>query len=306
MLELRRLQALYAVVTTGSVKDAAAKLGYSPSAISQHVSNLEAETKTILLEPAGRGVRPTAAGRLLAEHAGALLDRMAETEAALAALNAGETGVLRLASFATAGAELVPPALATVHRSLPGLEITVRIADRDEALQLLRQDLIDAAVIETHPAVLGQHDPALTVRPLLVDPFRLVLPRGHHLCGQSQPFLLKDFASEPWIDIRCEVGCCRSETTGVFQRAGFTPRRTVEADDYWPAQGFVAAGLGVALIPALALGVLHPGVSVKRLEHSNQPERHIAIATRTATTSTTAVQTVTAALRNQAEHPPQP
>ena len=282
VLELRRLQALHAVVTTGSVKNAALKLGYSPSAISQHVSNLEAETRTVLLEPAGRGVRPTAAGQLLAEHAAALLDRMSETEAALAALNAGETGVLRLASFATAGAELVPLALAGVHQALPGLEITVRIADRDEAMQMLRQGLIDAAVIETHPAILDRHDPAVTVRPLLVDPFRLVLPHGHPLADQPQPFLLEEAAGEPWIDIRCEVGCCRTETTAAFEQAGFTPRRTVEADDYWPAQGFVAAGLGLALVPALALGVLHPGVSVRYLEPSLQPERHVAIATRTA------------------------
>ena len=231
---------------------------------------------------------------------------MAETEAALAALNAGETGVLRLASFATAGAELVPPALAGVHQALPGLEITVRIADRDEALQMLRQDLIDAAVIETHPTVPDQQDAAVTVRPLLVDPFRLVLPRGHHLAAAPQPFRLHDASGEPWIDIRCEVGCCRSETTAAFQQAGFTPRRTVEADDYWPAQGFVAAGLGLALIPALALGVLHPGVRVRHLEPMHQPERHVAIATRTATTPTVAVQTVTTALRNQAKGAQQP
>jgi DNA-binding transcriptional LysR family regulator len=300
VLELRRLQALHAVVTTGSVKNAALKLGYSPSAISQHVSTLELETRTILLEPAGRGVRPTAAGRLLAEHAAALLDRMAETEAALAALNAGETGVLRLASFATAGAELVPPALAAVRQAFPGLEITVRVADRDEALQMLRQDLIDAAVIETHPTVLGQLDAAVTVHPLLVDPFRLVLPRGHPLADQPQPFQLGNAAGESWIDIRCEVGCCRSQTTAAFERAGFTPRRTVEADDYWPAQGFVAAGLGLALIPALALGVLHPGVSVQHLQPWVQPERHVAVATRATTTPSIPVQAVITALRGRA------
>ena len=96
MLDLRRLQALHAVVATGSVKDAAARLGYTPSAVSQHITTLERETRTVLLEPAGRGVRPTAAGQLLAAHAAALLDRLAEAEAALAALTAGETGMLRL------------------------------------------------------------------------------------------------------------------------------------------------------------------------------------------------------------------
>ena len=302
VLELRRLQALHAVVTTGSVKNAAAALGYSPSAISQHVSNLEVETRTILLEPAGRGVRPTAAGRLLAEHAAALLARMTETEAALAALKAGESGVLRLASFATAGAELVPRALAEVHQALPGLAITARIMDRDEAMQMLRQDLIDVAVIETHPTVTSQPDAAVTVHPLIVDPFRLVVPRSHRLANRPEPLRLEDAIEEPWIDIRCEVGCCRSAINTVFGRAGFTPFRTIEADDYWPAQGFVAAGLGLALIPALAMGVLHPGVCVLRLDPSLQPERQVAVATRTATTPTTAAHTVTTALRNQAKY----
>lgn len=301
MLELRRLQALQAVVATGSVKNAALRLGYTPSAISQHISTLEVETRTTLLEPAGRGVRPTAAGRLLAEHAEALLARMADTEAALAALNAAEAGAVRLASFATAGGELVPPALATVHRQHPGLELRVRVADRDEAMQLLRQDLVDVAVVETHPAVRPRPDTGITLEPLLIDPFRLVVPRGHRFDDPSRPLPLAAATDEAWIDIRCEVGCCRDETTEAFRQAGFTPRRSVEADDYWPAQGFVAVGLGLALVPALALGVLHPGVSIRPLAAPHRPTRHIALATRSTAPATAAVRSLLAALRTSAD-----
>src|ERR1700712_303638 len=174
MLEMRRLQALHAVVTTGSVKEAAALLGFTPSAISQHVTTLEAETKTILLEPAGRGVRPTAAGRMLAGHAADLLDRMAATERALIALNAGELGVLRLATFATAGGELIPPALAELRQAMPTLEIGVRVADREEAIGMIRNGQVDIAVIEAHgDPITGDH---LVSYPLLIDPFRIVLP----------------------------------------------------------------------------------------------------------------------------------
>lgn len=296
MLELRRLQALHAVVDTGSVKDAAARLGYTPSAVSQHITALERETRTVLLEPAGRGVRPTAAGRLLAGHGAGLLDRMAEAEAALAALNAGETGVLRLASFATAGAELIPPALAQVRAALPNLEISLRVADRDDALGLLRRGTLDIAVIEAHTA------PApgdLIYQPLLRDPFRIVLPRRHRLAA-ARVITLSDLAAEPWIDIRCEVGCCRAATSAAFQQAGFTPRRVVEADEYWPAQGFVAARLGLALIPDLALGVLHDGVAVRRLRQASQPERQVLAVTRPAAASTVPVQAMLAALRAEA------
>lgn len=295
---MRRLQALHAVVTTGSVKDAAALLGYTPSAISQHITTLESETKTVLLEPAGRGVRPTAAGLLLAGRAADLLERIADTEIALSALTAGELGVLRVASFATAGAELIPPALAAVRRAKPTLEIGLRVADHDEALSLLRGGHIDVAVIEAHDAATAG-DTRLVATPLLVDPFRIVVPRDHPLAGR-RVVRLDAAADEPWIDIRCEVGCCRKATGDAFQRAGFTPRRTVEADEYWPAQGFVAAGLGLALIPSLALGVQHHGVVVRRLTRTDQPERRVLAVTRAAISATVPVRTMITALQAEA------
>jgi DNA-binding transcriptional LysR family regulator len=299
VLDLRRLHALHAVVTTGSVKDAAAQLGYTPSAVSQHIAALERETRTVLMEPAGRGVRPTAAGRLLAGHAARLLDDMAAAEAALAALNAGELGVLRLASFATAGAELVPPALARVRAALPHLEISLRMADPDDALSMLRRGMLDVAVIEAHAIPAAAHD-GLVYHPLLSDPFRIVLPRRHRLAAR-RVIKLSDTAAEPWIDIRCEVGCCRAATGAAFQQAGFTPRRVVEADEYWPAQGFIAAGLGLALIPALALGVLHDGVAVRRLHRADQPVRQVLAVTRPAVSGTAPVRAMIATLQAEAE-----
>ena len=300
MLEMRRLQALQAVVETGSVKEAALRLGYTPSAISQHISTLEAETKSVLLEPAGRGVRPTASGRMLAGRAADLFERMAEAEVALAALNAGELGVLRVASFATAGAELVPPALATLHAALPGIDLGLRLAERDEALSMLRGGVVDVAVVEAHDGESLLIDSGLTAYPLLVDPFRIVLPRDHRL-ARRRAIPLSETAEEPWIDIRCEIGCCREATNQAFQRAGMTPHRRVEADEYWPAQGFVAAGLGLALIPSLALGVQHRGVAVRRLQRGEQPERRVLVVVRTALRDTRPVRTMTVALQAEAK-----
>jgi DNA-binding transcriptional LysR family regulator len=302
MLDARRLQALHAVADSGSVRDAAARLGYTPSAVSQHLAALERETRSVLLEPSGRGVRLTAAGRLLAEHATDILDRMAEAEAALAALSAGELGVLRLASFATAGGQLLPPALARVRAVLPNLDISVRVAERDDAISLLRRGELDVAVIEAHASAFTADRDHLLVHPLLTDPFRIVVPRGHRL-ARRRVIALSDAAAEPWIDVSCEKGCCRTETTAAFDRAGFTPRRAIEADDYWPAQGFVAAGLGLALIPQLALGVRHDDVAVRRLHSASQPERRIFAVTRTAVSGTAPVQTVITALKAQAGLP---
>jgi DNA-binding transcriptional LysR family regulator len=166
---------------------------------------------------------------------------------------------------------------------------------------MLRRGMLDVAVIEAHtlPAT-ADSDDGLVYRPLLSDPFRIVVPRGHRLAAK-RVIKLSDAAAEPWIDIRCEVGCCRAATSAAFQQAGFTPRRVAEADEYWPAQGFIAARLGFALVPALALGVLHDGVAVRRLEPASQPVRHVLAATRPAISGTAPVQTMISALKAEAD-----
>lgn len=300
MMDMRRLRALHAVVTTGSVHGAADQIGYTPSAVSQHVAALERETGTVLLERAGRGVRPTQAALLLSEHAAALLERLAEAEGAVASLRAGDLGVLRLASFATAGASLVPPALATVRGILPRLEVDLRVAERDEALPLLRQGKLDVAVMEDHEVPdPGSDEEGLTVTHLLADPYRLILPRGHRL-ARRRVINLAELETESWVDVTCSMGCCRDVTNAAFGKAGFAPRRSIEADEYWPAQAFVAAGLGVALVPTLALGVLHDGVVVRRLKRGSEPVRHVVAATRQAVNDTVPIQTMLTALHTAA------
>jgi DNA-binding transcriptional LysR family regulator len=292
VLDPRRLQALHAVATTGSVKEAAAQLGYSSSAISQQITALERETGSVLLEAAGRGVRPTPAGELLAQHAERIFEQLAQAESELIALNAGQLGSLRLVSFASAGAELVPPALAQVRAELPELDVTLRSADTEDALALLRRGLVDVALIERHGP---PEDDGLAYHPLLPDPYRLLLPSDHPLAERTT-IDLADARDETWIDLRLHKGCCRVEAHAAFERAGFEPHWVAEADDYWPAQGFVGAGLGLALIPSLALGVLRPDVAVRPLTPGNQPSRDVFAVTRPALDATTAVRTVLAAL----------
>ena len=147
MLDLRRLRVLRAVVRTGSVRVAAEQLGYTSSAISQQIAALERETGTVLLEKAGRGVRPTDAARLLADVADDVLDRLADAEAAVASMRAGRTGRLHLTFFPSAGAALVPPAVARLRREHPEVELVLGVAEPDEALPALRAGVIDLAVV---------------------------------------------------------------------------------------------------------------------------------------------------------------
>jgi DNA-binding transcriptional LysR family regulator len=280
MLDLRRLRALHAVVETGSVTGAAALLAYTPSAISQHITALQEETGTVLFERDGRGLRPTEAGRLLAAHAGGLLAKAAEAEAAMAALRAGELGVLRVASFPTAGAGLVPPALAKLRRRHPGVEVELRVAEREPALNLLRQGDADLVIIE------GRYDrPAgadgLQPSHLLDDPFRVVLPRRHRL-AHRRVIRLDELAAEAFVETTCTLDDADSALQAAYAQAGFQPRSAVQAAEYWPAQSFVAAGLGIALIPTLALEAVHDGVVIRRLHKSQEPVRHVWVVTRVA------------------------
>lgn len=124
-------------------------------------------------------------------------------------------------TFATAGAELVPPALMEVRAALPELDITPRSAERDEALGLLRGAMIDIAVIEAHDHPAEPAD-GLVFQPLLRDPFRLLLSRGHRL-AERRVIDLAEVADETWIDLRCEVDCCKGPTAAAFLGAGFEP-----------------------------------------------------------------------------------
>jgi DNA-binding transcriptional LysR family regulator len=298
VLDLRRLRALRAVVETGSVTAAAEQIGYTPSAVSQHVNVLERETGTVLLERSGRGVRPTPAGRLLAEHAGRLLDQAAEAEGALAALRAGEMGMLRLLSFASAGAALVPPALATVRQTMPRLEIEFQVAERDDSIPMVRQGEADLAVVVTPPESNYRED-GLLYNELLDDPYRVALPRRHPLARRRQ-LRLRDLAGEPWVQTVCALGCCQDAEEKAFREAGFVPRRALETDEYWHAQAFVAADLGVALIPTLALGAQHDGVAVRRLHPDDEMVRHVEAVTRPSHTGHPPLQAMLAALTDVA------
>jgi DNA-binding transcriptional LysR family regulator len=278
MLDLRRLRVLRSVVRTGSVRAASEQLGYTPSAISQHVTALERETGAVLLEKAGRGVRPTDAARLLADVADDVLDRLADAESALAALRAGRTGRLQLVSFPSAGAALVPPAVAAFRRAFPDVDLVLGVAEPDEALAALRAGDVDVAVVGYGPVVPAEDD--LVRVHLLDDPYSVLLPASHPLAGEPD-IALADLAAEPWIGTSSAPDHCQQAALEACRAAGFTPTYAVEADEYPTTTGFVAAGLGVALVPALALGFVHERVVVKRVRGA-QPVRHVYAAVRAA------------------------
>jgi len=299
VIDVRRLRVLKAVVDSGSVSGAAAYLNYTPSAVSQHVTALERETGTVLLERAGRGVRPTDAALLLCEHAARVLASLQQAEEALAALRAGRAGRVRVGAFPTAGSSLVPQALAAFQRHLPEVALDLMVVEPDEAITNLHAGTIDVAVVVETFAPGHAPSDGLRRRHLLTDPFRMVLPRGHRLAARRMVDL-KALANERWIGVNSCPGYCQQVVSEVCLRAGFSPSYGLEADEYPTAQGFVAAGLGVALVPLLALGTaVHPGVVVRRVK-GEQPVRHVWAATRAAIADQVPVSAMLDALEDAA------
>ena len=259
MLDVRRLRVLREVAARGSFSAAAEALSFTQSAVSQQVAALERECGTTLLERGPRGVRLTEAGRALVEHADAILARIEDAEEELAAIAGLRGGRLRVATFQSAGATLVPRALSEFHRRHPDVELIVTQED-DGARDALASGEVDLAVVmdfEDTPRLAA--DLELTF--LLEDPYDLVLPRGHRLSDVAA-IDLAELADERWIVPPCGQGC-REGIVNTCRTAGFEPKLAIESEENEQLQAFVAAGLGVAIFPRLALATVHPGVVVK-------------------------------------------
>src|ERR1700722_6357589 len=150
MLDVTRLRVLVAVARHGSVTAAARALNYAQPSISHHIARLEAETGTQLLERAGRGIRLTDAGRLLAERAEEIIGRLDAAEAELAAHVGLREGRVRLAAFPSALGTLVPAAAAWLEAETPGLDLRLAEAEPPEALRMLRAGYVDVALVFQH------------------------------------------------------------------------------------------------------------------------------------------------------------
>jgi DNA-binding transcriptional LysR family regulator len=295
MLDVRRMQLLQAVVGSGSITAAARHLGYTPSAVSQQMTMLEKEAGLALLERTGRGVRPTEAGRLLAGFATAIGKQVSEAETALADLRAGHTGTVSVCYFPTAGATLVAPALAELRRELPGVHVDLRRIDPYDPLPEVREGRADLALVirpRQQPPVEG-----IQFVHLVDDHHQAVLPKGHPLAAK-RILDLADLADEPWVGSEWP-GPCLDAILDACAEAGFSPGYVVESEDYATAQGFVAAGLGVSLIPDMGLSTRHPGVAVRRVRNP-EPLRSIYAAVRDSAPETPALNSLLAALRHAA------
>lgn len=280
MIEARHLRVLRAVARTGSFSAAARELGCTQPAVSQQMKALEKSVDTPLVVRAGRGMQLSEAGQVLLKHATGILAGLSAAEEEVAAIAGLRAGRVRLVSFPTASSTLVPPSVARLRGAHPGVRVSLVEAEPPESLAMLRGGECEVALAFRYPdsrggltqsaphatprearaeatlgaaASLAANDWSdLVVRPLLDDPLVGLLPAAHPLAGRdgNRPVDLAELAGEQWI-----AGCpqCRGHLVELCAAAGFEPRIDFATDDYPAVVGLVAAGLGVAVLPGLAL-----------------------------------------------------
>jgi DNA-binding transcriptional LysR family regulator len=295
MLNLSRLSVFREVVAHRSFSGAADALSYSQSAVSQAIATLEGEAGMPLLERSRDGARPTAAGAALAVHVNGILARMETAESELAAIAAGRGGRLRTASFPTAGATLMPQAIASFRASHPGVEVTLAEGEPEEIGPRLRSGEIDLALLFEFEGVGERLEAGIRRFPLLDDPLHLALPVSHPLASRRR-LGLADLREEAWVQTSANSPCARHVVRSCHA-AGFEPRVSFESDDYQTVQGLVSAGVGVALIPRLALSSARKDIRIRELA-PNSPVRKVFAATPRAAAVTAAVATMLDILRD--------
>jgi len=277
MLDVKRLRVLREVAAHGSFSAAADALAYTQSAVSQQIATLEREAGTLLVDRSARGVSLTDAGEALVRHADAILARLSEAEAELEAIAGLRGGRLRLVAFPTAGATLAPRAIAAFRERHPGVEITLIPGEPEDGLAALKSGETDIALL-IESGFETCYDPAIERTPVMEDPMYVLLPAGHPL-AERRRMRLEELRDESWI-----VGSTSSTCPDALillracQSAGFEPRIAFNSDDYLAIQGFVAAGMGVSMIPDLAMLALRDDVVVRSLR-TRPPVRHVVAGT---------------------------
>lgn len=274
--DLKHLRVLKEVAERGSFSAAAEALSYTQPAISQQIAALERQAGAKLVDRNTRGIRLTDGGRVLLGHAEAIFARIAEAEAELEAIAGMRGGRVRLESFPTGGASLIPPATAAFRERYPGVEVALSVAGHSGADDRVRRGDVDVAVLLESGFEPTSNDQRIERVHLLDDPMFVALPADHPLVDK-RTLKLADLSAETWIQ---DSSSCPDST--IFLRAchaaGFEPRVAFENEDYMAIQGFIAAGVGIALVPQLALQGVRDDVVIRSLTGRTPVRRVVAAA----------------------------
>ena len=252
---MRRLRLLRELAHRGTIVAVAEALAFSPSAVSQQLAVLEREAGVPLLERTGRRVRLTPAGRNLARHAEALLERLELAAAELVDARRGLAGPLRIGTFPTAARAILPSALTELARRHPALEPMVSEIDPAAIADALRAGELDVALLHDYDFVPQPAEPGLEVVDLCSESMYLATASPPETNPER---LIAQYAEVDWITASPGTAC-HQMTVRACQAAGFTPRERHRVDEFSTVMALVAAGHGVALVPHLGTLDTPPG-----------------------------------------------
>lgn len=267
MLNPTQLQTLRTVLRTGSFALAADRLSYTPSAVSQQMTALEKASGLQLFERRAHSVRPTSHAQQLADRSAHLLADLDDLQRDVLALARGERGQLRIGGFPTASARLLPTALAGLLAERPGIEVAVDEGEPDVLVARLLSAELDVALVYEYSTVPVSWPAELVRTELLADQLYLL----QRPAAGAGPVRLRSFGRAHWIaPLAGSAGALNLDRLAA--RSGFTPRVSFRSNDYSVVHGLVAAGLGVAVVPGLAVSAtagvtarLLPGTTRRRV-----------------------------------------
>ena len=293
MLDVRRLRLLSELSRRGTIAGVARLVGYTPSAVSQSLAQLEREVGVPLLERDGRRVRLTPAARSLVARTDRVLSELDAAEAELAAEEGSVRGSVVIGAFPSVAAGLVVPAVARLGARHAELDCTIREHEPEDGIPLLRSGELDLLVSESYDDVPRAPVGGLESHPLMSEPLMLVLGPDH---PARDPVSLDSLSDEPWIGglVGTQFGAMLEQ---VCRSAGFSPRIVHRADDSVLHKALAAAGLGVGMLPAMACGD-SGRVRFARIEPS--PRRHLSALLRRGSARRPALAATLVALRELA------
>ncbi len=286
------MRVLQEVLERGSFSAAAESLHLSQSAVSQQVAVLEREVGVPLLERTSDGPKLTTAGETLMTHGDAVMCRLEEAERELAQIAGLEGGRLRLASFPTASATLMTSALSLFRQRFPNVELQFSEDEPEDSFPGLKRGNFDLAVVFDYPAFPLDFSRDVEAEMIYEEPMWVALPPGHPLAA-AKSVRIADLADEDWL---CGAlpSSCREQVLGLGRDAGFEPRISFQSEDYEVIKGFVAAGLGVTILPELAGG--HPGIELRPVR-GEKPVRRVWAVTRESESRSPAAEEMLGILR---------
>ncbi|MDR6188848.1 DNA-binding transcriptional LysR family regulator [Agrobacterium pusense] len=288
-LDLRQVRSFMDVADLGSFSAAADKAGVTQPAISLHIRLLEKQLGVRLIERVGRRAQPTAAGRDFLIHARRIAEEVAHAIDTVAPHRSGVTGRLRIGTGATACIYLLPPVLGRIRAAMPGIEIVVQTGNTHDILRLLEANTIDAAVV-----ALPASGRSLDISDIHFDELVAVFPRD--MIAATTTLTADMLSTKPLL--LYEGGNTRKLVDQWFATSGRTVQPTMELGSVEAIKKLAGAGLGLAIVPRMAVEqeATSSGLEWRSLEPPL--ERRIALAMRRDKHMTAPLRALAAALED--------